>query len=218
LILWHSYARVSDLANKGSTEAAKSLIERDWKLYTELEGYRVSGWEGGTSARWYTEYIKASVTQGGLFAAYSALERVDVAAMLPDVQVPTLVIARASPVVPISVMQDLTVAIPDARMITLDGTGAVPFPDATDQFVDAVHRFLKETSAERLNARIDAALTPREAEILRLIAVGRSSSEISQELSLSIRTVGRHITNIYGKIDARSRAEATAYAIRNGIA
>jgi DNA-binding CsgD family transcriptional regulator len=63
-----------------------------------------------------------------------------------------------------------------------------------------------------------SVLTPREAEILRLIANGRSSSEISHNLTLSVRTVGRHITNIYAKIGARTRADATAYAIRNGLA
>jgi DNA-binding CsgD family transcriptional regulator len=47
-------------------------------------------------------------------------------------------------------------------------------------------------------------LTPRETEVLRLLAAGRTSSEISRELTLSVRTVGRHITNIYGKIGART--------------
>jgi DNA-binding CsgD family transcriptional regulator len=61
-------------------------------------------------------------------------------------------------------------------------------------------------------------LTPRETEVLRLIAAGRSSSEISAELTLSIRTVGRHITNLYAKIGARTRADATAYAIRHRLA
>jgi pimeloyl-ACP methyl ester carboxylesterase/DNA-binding CsgD family transcriptional regulator len=61
-------------------------------------------------------------------------------------------------------------------------------------------------------------LTRREVEVLRLIAAGQTSKEISRNLSLSIRTVGRHITNIYEKIGARSRADATAYAIRHRIA
>jgi DNA-binding CsgD family transcriptional regulator len=61
------------------------------------------------------------------------------------------------------------------------------------------------------------SLTPRETEVLRLIASGRTSSEISHELSLSVRTVGRHITNIYNKIGARTRADATAYAMRHHI-
>ena len=62
LVLWHCYTKASDLTNTPSIEAARSLIQRDWTLYTELEGYRVSGWQGGQAARWYTEYIKASAT------------------------------------------------------------------------------------------------------------------------------------------------------------
>jgi DNA-binding CsgD family transcriptional regulator len=61
-------------------------------------------------------------------------------------------------------------------------------------------------------------LTPREADVLALIAAGRSNREIADMLSISERTVNRHITNLYGKIGARSKAEATAYALRNGLA
>jgi DNA-binding CsgD family transcriptional regulator len=60
-------------------------------------------------------------------------------------------------------------------------------------------------------------LTRRESEILGLIASGRTSADIAVELALSVRTVGRHITNIYKKIGARGRADATAYALRNGL-
>jgi non-specific serine/threonine protein kinase len=60
-------------------------------------------------------------------------------------------------------------------------------------------------------------LTPREAEVLRMIAEGRSNHEIAGELALSVRTVERHITNLYAKIKARGKAEATAYAFRHGL-
>jgi class 3 adenylate cyclase/DNA-binding CsgD family transcriptional regulator len=60
-------------------------------------------------------------------------------------------------------------------------------------------------------------LTAREVEVLRLIAAGRTNAEISRALVLSERTVARHITNIYGKIGARSKADATAYAIHHGL-
>ena len=60
-------------------------------------------------------------------------------------------------------------------------------------------------------------LTHREAEVLRLIAVGKSSRDVAEGLVLSIRTVERHITNIYGKINARGRADATAYALGHGL-
>jgi DNA-binding CsgD family transcriptional regulator len=61
-------------------------------------------------------------------------------------------------------------------------------------------------------------LTSRERDVLRLLAGGMSNLEIAAALVISVRTVERHITNIYGKIDARGRADATAFAIRAGIA
>jgi DNA-binding NarL/FixJ family response regulator len=54
--------------------------------------------------------------------------------------------------------------------------------------------------------------------VLRLIAAGRTSREIAATLVVSVGTVERHITHIYGKLGVRGRAEATAYALRHGIA
>jgi ATP/maltotriose-dependent transcriptional regulator MalT len=61
-------------------------------------------------------------------------------------------------------------------------------------------------------------LTPREAEVLRLIAAGRTSREIAAHLVVSLATVERHITHIYEKLGVRGRAEATAHALRHGLA
>ena len=60
-------------------------------------------------------------------------------------------------------------------------------------------------------------LTPREIEILGLIGSGMTSRAIASRLVISIDTVGRHITNLYRKIGARGRADATAYALRLGL-
>jgi DNA-binding NarL/FixJ family response regulator len=60
-------------------------------------------------------------------------------------------------------------------------------------------------------------LTGREVEILRLIAAGRTNRQISDDLVLSLRTVARHAANIYAKIGASNKAEATAYAIKHGL-
>ena len=53
--------------------------------------------------------------------------------------------------------------------------------------------------------------------MLNLLAIGESNRQIARELFLSVRTVERHVTNIYAKIDARGRSDATAYAFRLGI-
>jgi len=69
--------------------------------------------------------------------------------------------------------------------------------------------------------RPDLRLTRREVEALRLLGQGRSNEEIAAVLFLSVRTVERHVANIYAKIGAHGRAAramATAFAHRNGIA
>ena len=63
-----------------------------------------------------------------------------------------------------------------------------------------------------------AGLTPRELEVLTLVAAGRTNREISDELFISEKTVARHLTNIFNKIDAESRTQAAAWAFRNGLA
>jgi DNA-binding CsgD family transcriptional regulator len=90
-----------------------------------------------------------------------------------------------------------TLARADALMVAHD-TPAVP---AAPPDIGAPHR-----------------LTRRELEILRQIAAGRSNRDLADRLSVSIRTVERHITNLYRKIDARGKADATAYLFRYHLA
>ena len=63
-----------------------------------------------------------------------------------------------------------------------------------------------------------AGLTGREMEVLGLVAAGRTNREISNQLYISEKTVARHLTNIFNKIDAQSRTQAAAWAFRNGLA
>ena len=55
-------------------------------------------------------------------------------------------------------------------------------------------------------------LTPREVDVLRLVAAGKANPEIAQSLVLSTRTVERHIQNIYNKLSVHNRVEATNWA------
>ncbi len=61
------------------------------------------------------------------------------------------------------------------------------------------------------------ALSPREVEVLRLVAEGRSDQEIAAALFVSRRTVGSHVGSILAKLGAPSRSAAAAYAVRRGI-
>jgi DNA-binding NarL/FixJ family response regulator len=60
-------------------------------------------------------------------------------------------------------------------------------------------------------------LTPRENEVLRLLAQGNSSAEIAQQLVISPRTVGTHVQHILAKLGVENRTQATAHAFRAGL-
>jgi DNA-binding NarL/FixJ family response regulator len=60
-------------------------------------------------------------------------------------------------------------------------------------------------------------LTPREQEVVKLVAEGNTTEEIAQALVISPRTVERHRENVLGKLGLRNRVELTRYAIRRGL-
>ena len=61
-------------------------------------------------------------------------------------------------------------------------------------------------------------LSPREVEVLRHLAGGRTNREIADELGISERTVDRHVSNLYTKLDVSTRAAATAWAYEHDLA
>lgn len=60
-------------------------------------------------------------------------------------------------------------------------------------------------------------LTPREREIVQLVAEGKSNKEVADSLNISVKTVETHRANIMSKLDLRAVADLVRYAIRNGI-
>ena len=61
------------------------------------------------------------------------------------------------------------------------------------------------------------ALTPREREVIQLLAEGKTSKEVAVALNLSVKTAETHRTNLMRKLDLHSVADLTLYAVRNGI-
>jgi predicted ATPase/DNA-binding CsgD family transcriptional regulator len=99
---------------------------------------------------------------------------------------------------------------------------ALPHPERDNRADTRRHRLtLVPTSAQPLLKtpdRLPAGLTAREAEVLRHLATGNTNREIAIALSLSEKTIARHLSNIYAKLDVPSRAAATAFALREGLA
>jgi two-component system response regulator NreC len=79
-----------------------------------------------------------------------------------------------------------------------------------------VKDYLTQSVLPKNQAKLDG-LTPREHEVLTLLADGASNNEIADQLSISPKTVSRHRENIMRKLNLHSRAELVKYAIRKGI-
>src|SRR5215831_16734131 len=74
-----------------------------------------------------------------------------------------------------------------------------------------------ETTCRELMSVEPSQISEREREILRLVAMGATNQQIAHQLNISINTVKVHLRNIFGKIGAASRTEATVYAIQQGL-
>ncbi|MEO8125299.1 MAG: LuxR C-terminal-related transcriptional regulator [Burkholderiales bacterium] len=77
---------------------------------------------------------------------------------------------------------------------------------------------LRRDAAPRADAGVPVAgLSAREVQVLRLIATGRTNQEIADTLCRSPNTIANHVRNILAKTESANRAEAAAFAVRNGL-
>lgn len=86
-----------------------------------------------------------------------------------------------------------------------------------DQIRERLHR-LSTIARRPFRTPLPAGLTQREAEVLRLVAAGKSNRQIGSELCMSEKTVEKHLTGILNKTSSENRAAATAFAVRHGLA
>src|ERR1700678_999701 len=85
-------------------------------------------------------------------------------------------------------------------------------PKGAQMMLDGYLRPQEETSAS-----VQCALTPREREVIQLVAEGKSTKEVATALCLSVKTAETHRTNLMRKLNLHSVADITLYAVRNGI-
>jgi DNA-binding NarL/FixJ family response regulator len=76
---------------------------------------------------------------------------------------------------------------------------------------------LDRLASGQVSGADSGGLSPRELEVLRLVATGRTNAAIATELVLSEKTVARHMSNIFAKLGLASRSAATAYAYEHGL-
>ena len=152
----------------------------------------------------------------------------DVEHILAAVRAPTLVIDWPDAMLPEG--PELASAIPGARLVTRSGRSGGGWWDPDPEGLHAlIETFILEhaeqpaappsAAPEPATARRASAprLTPREVEVLRLIADGASNPEIAETLVISPGTVARHVTNILNKTGCKNRTDAARYAADHGL-
>jgi DNA-binding CsgD family transcriptional regulator len=106
-------------------------------------------------------------------------------------------------------------AVACERLDDLDG--AALHRDAARAEYDALGAAPDSARLSKRGAARPHGLTPREREVLALLAAGQTNKAIAADLMVSERTVDRHVSNIFLKLSVSTRAAATAHAIRNGL-
>jgi pimeloyl-ACP methyl ester carboxylesterase/DNA-binding CsgD family transcriptional regulator len=166
------------------------------------------------------EYFRDGMSQSDYLASVPVWRGAGLEGLVNDLHTPTLVLhSKDFRLRAVDGPLELARRLPNARLTMMDGYTLFGEPG---QAIEAIDEFLAEIDAREQAGHNEGVvntprMTGREVEVLRLIAKGATNREIADDLVISMRTVERHITHIYGKIGARGKADATAFALRHSL-
>ena len=175
---------------------------------------------GGTleQLRWFNELQRISASPAAAARIMRVLYDIEVSEALPRVECPTLVLhATGDLSVPFDEGRHLASGISHSRFVPLASANHLILAQdpAWPRWVAEVREFLGATP----QAQGDhfPSLTPRERELLELLAQGRDNAQMAAHLGLSDKTVRNHVSNIFTKLEAENRPQAIVKARKAGF-
>lgn len=225
LILYGGYARGRRLRGQAAEEAALvAAIRAGWAAAdpTFRHLFSMLFLPAGTPEQmeWYDELMRRTTSVEAAVRLIEARGGVDVVDVARRVTARTLVVhAREDRVVPVEEGCLLAALIPGSRLFLVDSGNHILLADepAWEEFTGAFDGFLGPSSGPEPPAAV-LALSPRELEVLELVAAGMTNDAIAARLFVSVRTVERHLSNTYGKLGVSGKsaraASAAAFALR----
>jgi class 3 adenylate cyclase len=145
LVLWCAWARYWDVFSASQYDAIRSLLDRNWELYTETVAHASGGWSESEAASRIASLLRQCVAPEVYRAAAQATSEFDVTALLPHVRSPTLVFHRREyPLVGVDIARGLASRIPDARLALLEGESGAPYLGDMEAVLRAIDEFLGE--------------------------------------------------------------------------
>lgn len=204
LVLYGS--RASALTSGDTWQALRSLILANWPIAARSIAAVATQGGGPHDVDTFADVLVASATAATTVALQDAAIHEDVSALLGELRVPTLVLHRRNDsLVSCDEAVELASRIPGARLELLEGEAHVHYVGDAAALAERIASFTSGSGRAR-----SAQLTEREAEVLDLVAAGATNAEVARQLTLSVRTVERHLLNTYTKLGARSRTDAVA--------
>jgi pimeloyl-ACP methyl ester carboxylesterase/DNA-binding CsgD family transcriptional regulator len=162
--------------------------------------------------RWFDDLQRMCTSPANAVASRIARLQVDIHDQLPRITAPTIVLqAIGDRTASFDNAVSVSSQIAGSRLVPLQSRNHILLADepAWSVFIDEVASFLepdRREMAERPTDRPVEALSPRELDVLRLAAEGRTNDEIAAALTLSVRTIERHLSNTYAKLGLSGRA------------
>jgi len=219
LVLYGGYASGAAIASPAAREAMTEVVRRHWglgsRVLADVFMPGATGAERADFARFQRSFGTPEQAAAQLEHVYG-LDSRPVLRSLADV--PTLVLhRRGDRAIPFALGEDLAARIPNAVFVALDGQDHFPWLGDAAAVANATLAHLAGRDPRRAvpEGRAKPGLTPREVEVLRLVASGHTDAEIAAQLVLSTHTVHRHMSNIRSKLGVSSRAAAAAWAAQH---
>ena len=173
--------------------------------------------------RWLDDLQRVAASASTAYTARAQRQQANAEPLLAGIQVPALVLHSVGDRMnTFEYGRHLAAEIADARLVALPSDNHIVLEDepAWPMFVEQVQAFLAADAeahpagSDGPAADVRELLTPRELEVLELVAAGRDNDGIGQSLHLSVRTVERHLQNIYAKLGVQGRSARMAAARR----
>ena len=221
LVLYGGYARGRRCRGQAEQEGAVvAAIPAGWRKGdpTFRRLFSMLFLPNGTPEQmgWYEDLLVRSTSAETAVRLFEARGGLDVQELARRVLTRTLVAhARDDRVVPVEEGRLLAALIPNARLILLESPNHILLADepAWKYFVSEMHAFLGTGPLTRPPVE-PSDLSAREREVLELVARGLANEAIGAHLSISVRTVERHLSNVYAKLGVSGKAGRAAAAVR----
>jgi pimeloyl-ACP methyl ester carboxylesterase/DNA-binding CsgD family transcriptional regulator len=221
LVLYGAYARGRDKRSDIPLEPEKArlmleMLEMGWgqEDHAFMRAFATQFQPDGPleHLQSWCELQSKATSASGAVAMTRIMFDLDAREAASRIKCPTLVAhAERDAVVPLAEGLLLARIIPGARFLQLDSRNHFMLAREPEwkRFVEELHAFLPSM---RNLPETFADLTPRESEVMRLISQGLDNDAISRALAISEKTVRNHVTSIFSKLGATSRAHAVALA------